>query len=246
MTFLRAALRVRLSILGSLACLVLFPVRSSGDATVSLSWRSCGEPLRTHEQVAPGGDYYVWMWVTGQPDGIQGYSLGLRISSSDGSPLSDSWRFDELGCQGDAWFGINTSSALPLVCGDMSGGHTISQFGIIEYDATCGCEKINIHNQFLPRENLAPNAKYLLAVFRLFQGKGTIGATTAGSCGGLEQPICVGITEASFELSVGGTRAWGVADQQITAGPDAIPASLCAITSTASSSWGTLKALYRN
>jgi len=232
-------------LLAGVVCLAA-PARAAG--TFDLSWDGCTGPIV--KTITPGSVNTVYATLSGQSEGMLGYTIRLAISTncpcltSCNQPTQppDAWRFDAGGCQGSisdslVFIDRNPEVALSKTCPAFAPNY------LPTYQVT------EVEYEFFPRlvlgvaygsEGVAsadPNLRYTLGRFVIDQSFGVTGAGTPGTCGGLESPICIWRLEGTwFPIAGNAPLAWNAGVSYLRTS-DPSPAR--------ATTWGAIKNQYR-
>ena len=222
---------------------------ASAQGAVSISWDSCTGPVDKH--VIPGPTASVYASVVGHSQVHQAYQVWIRLGPGwTGGPLRDAWRFDAAGCQGSSFLTINhlNMNEVSKACPTFQGVLWSVQLKEYQWDELTGRATTYLANTYPAGNNtqIDPSRRYFLAHWMFDHSRSVEGATTPGAnCGGLEVPMCVQLTRASW-LTLGGVEIpWLFAQENLRSRnpensigcPGAVPAE--------NRTWGALKAQYK-
>jgi len=204
--------------LAALSLLACAGASEAGPGTAILGWSGCNIPPITDLAITPqqSATANLVTLVTGQDDPTLSYQVWILYGNSVSKTVPDAWRFDATGCEGPAFVTLNhlAPAALSKTCPsfqDAGGAHTSLQIKdlnpvppTLPYATTL--ERIVVANAY-PNPGNTPVAatKYFLMDAEFNFSFATEGATdgAAGTCGGLELPMCFSNVSASYIINDG-------------------------------------------
>jgi hypothetical protein len=230
-----------------LVSILLLGVASNAFAAgaVSLNWDSCVGPI---DKAVPAGTMQLFESVLGQSLPHQAYQVQVTLGSPGG--IRDAWRFDPAGCQGSSFITINhlAPASVVKVCPTFQGTAQSVQVKDYSYDALTGKAKLSLYNAYPPANNVQinPAQRYFLGQIIFDHTFSVAGPTDPGAnCGGVEAPVCLHITSASWLDPAGAEFPWGIAQEFVTANDPANTSHCPGATPATSTTWGNLKNQYR-
>jgi hypothetical protein len=226
-----------------LASLLLLGFASTGAfaaGAVSVNWDTCIGPVNKQIVIGPNNLYES---VIGQSLPHQAYQVALTLGSPGG--IRDAWRFDPTGCQTSSGITINH---LTKACPSFQGALASVQVKDYSYDALTGKAKLSLYNAYPPANNaqIDPLVRYGLGLITFDHSFSVNGAGSPGStCGGLEAPVCIHITSASWLDPAGQEFPWTIAQEFVTANDPNNTSNCPGATPATSTTWGKVKNQYR-
>ena len=223
---------------------------ASAQGTASISWDSCN-PGVNNKQVLPGAQVAqtsLYASVIGHSAAHNGYEVQVEFSSPGG--IRDAWRFDTDGCQGSAFITIDhiAPAAVVKTCPSFSGTASVLQIKRYTYDTVTGKATGLVANAYpggAPTVN--PATRYFMARFGFDHSFSVNGATTPGAdCGGLEVPVCGYLTVAKYNAPAGGEITWAKGQEWVTANDPNNSTGCPGIVPAKATTWGSVKAQYKN
>jgi hypothetical protein len=233
---------VRLPIAFAILAFCASPVRA--DGVFAMSWDDCTGPLT--RALAPGSVAALHASVVGQSEPHKGYRIRLMIATRCPGAIEDplippdAWRFDAGGCQGPKRLTVDPlpSPAIAKACPPFSETATPVAITTVEYGpATNSSVEVTLSVSYAEGVYpVDPGQRLHLARFEFDQSIGVFGATVPGTCGGLEVPMCVTVTELAWLAWDFTPVPWEVGVRSLT---------ISQHTPARASTWGNLKNLYR-
>jgi hypothetical protein len=231
-----------------LVSLLFLGVASNAFAagSVSINWDTCVGPQ--DKAVAPGSIVSLNMSVLGQSDPHQAYQVQLTLGSPGG--LKDAWRFDPAGCQGSSFITINhlAPAAISKACPTFQGSFASVQVKDYSYDALTGKARLSLYNAYPPNNSVQinPAVRYFLGGVTFDHTFSVVGpGTPAETCGGVEAPVCVHITSATWLTPAGVEIPWAISQEFVTANDPQNLSHCPGATPATTTTWGSLKNQYR-
>jgi hypothetical protein len=215
------------------------------DGAVSINWDSCTGPIN---KTIVAGANNLYESVLGQSLPHQAYQVQLGLYSPGG--LRDAWRFDPAGCQGSSFITINhlAPAAVVKVCPTFQGTAQSVQVKDYSYDSLTGRARLALYNAYPPSNTtqIVPTQRYFLGQIIFDHSFSVAGATDPGNtCGGLEVPVCIVVTSASWLDPAGAEFPWTVAQGYVTANDPTNSTQCPGPTAARATTWGNLKNQYR-
>jgi hypothetical protein len=249
----------------ALALLVLTPpLPVEAVPTVWLKWGTCPSPNHTNIDASPdpSGIETITISATGLSGAVTAVQVGIMMRSP-GSGLGDAWRFDPSGCEGGERLHINrATSGMP--CPFLSGDHLL-ELSAFEYSDVWdefGRARLTTGRRF-DAVMANPESTYTIAQFEFEHGN--LGSRP-DTCGCLERPVCIYVTQAVYLDGAGNERYFFLGQEYLTwkdptnasgcpgtyskislsyQGADVDTSCVAIPTPAHARSWGSIKASYR-
>ncbi|MEP7028511.1 MAG: hypothetical protein ABI960_07940, partial [Candidatus Eisenbacteria bacterium] len=170
---------------------VVLPPTVRSSPTVDLHWNSCTSTLMNLDG-GQGSTPKLVVTAHGLTGTIRGYYLGIRFWSL-GALLPQAWRFDSEGCAAGLLTGgaVSSNAACPRLGGYPS--PTTYQYQYLGEGVSRGW--LGFSSQF-PAFVADPATTYTLAEFNFdFGGTFNGAGSRADSCGCLDRPLCLALTD---------------------------------------------------
>jgi hypothetical protein len=232
-------------IFASLLLLAATASISSAAGVVSINWNTCnGGPTDKTPMPALAAQKMV-ISVIGQDQPHKAYDVRILLGQPGG--LKDAWRFDAAGCEGPTLYAINVvdSKACATAFMQAATGLQIKKF---DYDPIGLKAQGLLANAYSDINSVNPATRYLLASFQFDMSFAVAGAgDPPNSCGGLDAPLCVALTNTSWLTLDGQEIQWDKSGTPYLTANDALNAQHCpAPVPAMPKTWGSLKSQYRN
>jgi hypothetical protein len=216
---------------------------SSAAGVVSINWDTCTGPTdKTPVPAAPAQKMVIS--VLGQDEPHRAYDVRIVLSQPRG--LKDAWRFDDAGCEGPARCAIRVidDSTCPAFMQSATG----LQIRKYTYDWVTQTAMGLFANAYTDVISPDPATRYLLASFEFDLSFAAPGAgDPPSSCGGLDDILCVTMTNTSWLTLEGEEIEWNKSDPYfdfVTGNGDGL---FCGgVVPAQPKTWGSLKVQYRN
>ena len=212
---------------------------------IDLSWNACS-PIVVDRSMSADGANHLYVSVLGQDEAHRGYQWFVVIHDASGS-VPDAWRFDDGGCQPPGRVAIeHLWPDMTQSCPAFQGGLASTQ--------TRGYQSVALGVPGLPmvafltnsypegQSSVDPAKRYALGRIVFDHSSSVPGAaTTPGTCGGLDEPMCLALepTLTGWVDMDGTSRAWTIGNGAVTVRGGCEPVPVAPTT------WGTIKAQYR-
>lgn len=226
---------------------------SAQGGVASLNWNSCVGPL--NRSITPDALNSLYASVSGHSAPHKAYQVFVAFGSGSAGPLRDAWRFDAPGCQGSSFLAIDHLAPAAVVksCPSFQGPLQSLQIKDYSVDPISGKARGVLANSYptgsssMTTPTTNPAVRYFLARFLFDHSFSVNGATTPGAdCGGLEVGVCAHFTSSAWLDLDGAEFEWAKNSEWVTAN-DANNDTRCpGATPAQATSWGSIKAQYKN
>jgi hypothetical protein len=236
----------RMAALGLVLGLISIPRAGQASGTVSLTWDDCSGPV--NKTSAGPGTYSLYASVIGLDEGHKAYEVWIKFGDASDT-VPDAWRFDLAGCQGNTQAAVEylPSAAIAASCPALHGNLLSLQMSTIDqWPAPFGLPTT------LMRANLAvaypagvdnpdPAQRYFMGRFVFNHANSGNGASSSGTCGGLETPIYFGIYRTNYVTLNNMEAPFTHSENPVASFNGQLGAPVTAQPST----WGAIKNQYR-
>jgi len=236
-----------------LAALLACPgLAQASDGIVELSWNACSPIVQDLSTTTPG-TYSAYASVRDFDAAHLAYVVEIFYGNTN-QTVPDAWRFDPAGCQEtysspiDSFAPAEVAQACPSLVTTRVGSIAIRQV------------ELNLDRPAWPATNMRmllavayqpgspaadPAKRYFLARFRFDHTKSVVGdAVSWGSCGGMEQSMCIKLGDAQYVGQDQITRDFGRSTPTPTLSFNS-PAACVGATPAHATTWGWIRGAYR-
>jgi hypothetical protein len=217
----------------------------AGTESALMSWDGCTPTVQDKEFAGPGL-YSVTVSVTGSARTIQGFELQIEVmaplAECQRGTFAPAWEFDAGGCNAGRWTVDYTGGDCPSPTGSFQATYSSYAEGLYSM-----ARRIHIAAAFAQPVTLEAGKTYHLATLTFDHGLSVKGVSAhPDSCGGVDDPMCLYLSAASWIDGQGGSGLWNATIPGLTwngnAGYYGCP-FLCDPAERAT--WGSVKAQYR-
>jgi len=266
--------RVRMG-LASLALLAFAGSSEATTGTLKIGWGGCNDSPITDLAITPqqATTANLVAFVTGQDDPTLSYQVWILYGNAATRTVPDAWRFDGGGCEGSLAVTLNhlAPATLSATCPSFQDAGTAHPASIQIKDLGLSppnqpfattLERIVVANAYWDKvggmyvgNTPVAGRKYFLMDAEFNFASATEGPTdgAAGTCGGLETPVCFNVVTASYLINDGSGnelpfRVYGDATGDWATAHSASQGSapFCQATPAQPRTWGSIKSQYRD
>ena len=234
-----------LSIFAALLCAA--PAGAAGVA--SLTWDGCTGPVT--RTVLPGSQAVLFASVIGHSAFHAAYQVDLELSEDcAGNPPSfpDAWRFDTGRCQpsGALHYDYLPPAEMAATCPPFRPPVVDALLDNYYYDAITGRATLKVASIYFDGVPSAdPAQRYFLARIVFDQGRGIVGPSVPGFCGGLETPLCIRPVYLTYLDLAGNAVSWETDTPCLTVNDPAQTSGCNLPTASRATTWGAIRGQYR-
>jgi hypothetical protein len=231
-----------------LAALATAEIGNAAVGTVDLSWDQCSPAVVDKSTSAPGV-YSAYVSVLGNDMPSTGYEIKI-LYSDESRTVPDAWQFNPGGCQDPARVQLlhEPPAELAKSCPPYHQGASTSEIEALEYTPPTDPSgwqttmRIVLAVVYFSGVTASRDLRYFLGGVRFDHSASVAGEGQPGaSCGGFETPMCFKLTEAIF-VSDGKTIEFERGSPYLTFNG----LMTCAAVPARASTWGAIKAQYRD